>query len=247
MKISIITVTHNSGKTIRDTISSVLSQNYQDLEYIFVDGGSTDDTSVIVKSYGDKIAKFISEPDNGIYDAMNKGISIATGDIIGILNSDDFYRSDTVLKDVSVIFKENDVDACYGDIEYIKFQDTDKVVRIWKAGEYKRSKLNSGWIMPHPAFFVKKEIYNKYGLFNLDFKIAADYELMLRFLLKGLITVKHINKTLVSMREGGFSAKGYCQRRLGWKELKKAWTVNGLSVPMFFIIRRILFKINQYL
>lgn len=245
MKISIITVSYNSSQTIEDTIVSVLAQNYQDLEYIIVDGNSTDTTMDIVNKYKDKINKIISEKDSGIYDAMNKGIKMATGDIIGILNSDDLYKSQTVLKDVADCFKEKNIDACYGNIEYVDRCDIKKVVRFWRAGEYKKEKLNSGWIMPHPAFFVKKEVYNKYGLFNLDFRIAADYELMFRFLLKG-IKLGYINKTLVSMREGGFSGQSYTQRKKGWEELKRAWVVNGLLVPKFFIARRLLFKTKQY-
>jgi len=245
MKISLITICYNSVATIEDTIKSVINQNYNDLEYIIVDGGSKDGTLDIVNKYKDKISKIISEPDKGIYDAMNKGIKMATGEIVGILNSDDFYKNNSVIKNIISEFEKNNIEACYGDIEYIDRGNIDKVVRIWKAGEYKKEKLNSGWIMPHPAFFVKKEIYDKYGLFNLDFRIAADYELMLRFLLKG-IRVKYINNILVSMREGGFSGQSYKQRKNGWDELKRAWVINNLSVPKFLIIRRVLSKIKQY-
>lgn len=246
MKISIITVCYNSTTTIEDTVIGVLAQNYPNLEYIMVDGGSKDGTLEIINKYKDKISKIISEPDKGIYDAMNKGIKIATGDVIGILNSDDLYKNTSVIKDVAGEFQENkNVDACYGDIEYVDRKDIKKIVRFWKAGEYKKEKLNSGWIMPHPSLFVKKEIYDKYGVFNLDFRIAADYELMLRFLLKG-VKVKYIHKILISMREGGFSGQNYKQRKKGWEELKKAWVVNGLFVPKFFIVRRLLSKIKQY-
>lgn len=246
MKISIITVSYNSASTIEDTIKSVLAQNYSGLEYIIIDGGSKDGTMDIVNKYTNNIAKVISEKDSGIYDAMNKGIGLATGDVVGILNSDDFYKSNTVLKDVEHCFVQMNVDACYGDIEYIDRDDSTKVVRVWKAGEYKKDKLNSGWIPPHPSFFVKREMYTKYGLFNLNFRIAADYELMLRFLLKG-ITLGYIAKVLVSMREGGFSGQSYVQRKKGWVELKKAWIVNSVSVPKCFIIRRLLSKITQYI
>lgn len=245
MKISIITVSYNSAATIEDTIVSVLGQNYSDLEYIIIDGGSKDDTMKIVEKYKDKISKIVSEKDGGIYDAMNKGVKMATGDIVGILNSDDFYKNLNVLNDVATAFNNDAVDVCYGDIEYIDRFDTKKVVRRWVAGEYNKNKLNSGWIMPHPALFVKKSMYDKFGLFNLDFRIAADYELMLRFLLKG-IKVKYINNFFVSMREGGFSGQSYKQRKKGWEELKRAWTANGLAVPNFFILRRIVSKFNQF-
>ncbi len=246
MKISIITVSYNSASTIEDTIKSVLAQGYSDLEYIIIDGGSKDGTMDIVNKYTNNIAKVISEKDSGIYDAMNKGIGLATGDVVGILNSDDFYKSNTVLKDVEHCFAQMNADACYGDIEYIDRDDSTKVVRVWKAGEYKKDKLNSGWIPPHPSFFVKREMYVKYGFFNLNFRIAADYELMLRFLLKG-ITLGYIPKTLVSMREGGFSGQSYAQRKKGWVELKKAWIVNSVPVPKCFIVRRLLSKITQYI
>lgn len=245
MKFSIITISYNSEKTIEDTITSVLSQNGVDLEYIIIDGGSKDGTLEIINKYKDKISKIVSEPDRGVYDAMNKGVKLTTGDIIGILNSDDFYKDRNVLKDVSKVFHDGDFDACYGDIEYVDRNDIKKIVRFWKSGEYRKDKLDTGWIMPHPAFFVKKEIYNKYGLFNSDFKLAADYELMLRFLIKGL-KIKYLPKTLVTMREGGLSGQSFKQRKIGWQELKKAWGVNSLPVPNFFIFKRLLSKIKQY-
>lgn len=246
MKFSVITISYNSEATINDTIQSVLSQDYPDIEYIIVDGGSKDNTLEIINKYKDKIAKIISEPDQGIYDAMNKGIKLATGEVIGILNSDDFYKNSNVLSNVAKVFQQTGLEAVYGNIEYIDQEEINRVVRFWKAGEYKEKKLNFGWIMPHPAFFVKKEIYNKYGLFNLDFKIASDYELMLRFLKNGL-KISYLSETLVCMREGGYSAKSLSQRRAGWTELKKAWQVNNFNLPLFFIARRILAKIKQYL
>lgn len=245
MKISIITVSFNSALTIEDTIKSVLAQSNVDLEYIIIDGGSTDNTLEIVNKYKDKIAKIISEPDKGIYDAMNKGIRMATGEVVGIINSDDFYEHNTVLDEVANCFESSKIDACYGNIKYVDRQDTEKQVRFWKAGNYEKKKLNSGWIMPHPAFFVRKEVYDRFGLFNLDFRIAADYELMFRFL-KNNIEIQYLDSTLVCMREGGFSGQSFKQRQKGWNELKKAWITNNLLLPKFFIIRRILSKVKQY-
>ncbi len=245
MKISIITVSYNSEKTIEDTIKSVFNQQFVDLEYIIIDGGSKDNTMEIVNKYKDKITKVISESDRGIYDAMNKGIKSAKGDVIGILNSDDFYYNEEVLSKVINEFELDNFDAVYGDIIYVDNFDIKKQVRYWKAGEYKENKLNFGWIMPHPAFFVKKKVYNDFGLFNLDFKIAADYELMLRFL-KNNLQIKYLNKTLVCMREGGYSAKNIKQRISGWKELYQAWRVNNLKPPRWLFLTRPLFKIHQY-
>ncbi|MEK7452098.1 MAG: glycosyltransferase family 2 protein [Patescibacteria group bacterium] len=246
MKISIITVSYNSAKTIEDTIQSVLSQKDADVEYLVIDGGSKDATMEIVKKYQERISVIVSEPDKGIYDAMNKGIQRSKGDVIGILNSDDFYANDHVLADGVKLFTEKPVDAVYGDIVYVDREDTKRQVRYWKAGTYQEKKLRSGWIMPHPAFFVRKEMYDRFGLFRLDFPIAADYELMLRFL-KKKISVEYIPKTLVCMREGGNSASGLKTRLNGWRELRMAWRVNGESVPFLFITQRVLGKISQFL
>jgi glycosyltransferase len=223
----------------------VLIQSCQEVEYIIIDGGSTDATLEIINKYKDKIFKIISEPDKGIYDAMNKGIKMATGDIVGILNSDDFYNNPNVLDNVINEFKRSDVDVVYGDIVYVDRENTQKQVRRWQAGSYKQKNLKDGWIMPHPAFFVKKEVYDKFGLFNLNFRIAADYELMLRFLKNGL-SVSYLPEVLVCMREGGYSASGLKKRFSGWVELKQAWRINNLKLPLFFITRRILSKVKQY-
>ncbi|MEI6480335.1 MAG: glycosyltransferase family 2 protein [bacterium] len=247
MKISIITPSYNSSKTISDTIESVISQNYSDLEYIIVDGASTDNTKDIVSKYQGKInIKFVSEPDKGIYDAMNKGIGLATGEVIGIINSDDFYINNDVLGKVSDVFKDSNTDACYGDLVYIKDDIKNKIIRYWKAGEYKEWKLNYGWIPPHPTLFVRKSVYEKFGLFRLDLKIAADYELMLRLLKKEKIKISYIPHTLVTMRLGGSSSKNIKNRMSGIKELHKSWELNGMKVPTLFIFRQLL-KIPQYL
>lgn len=203
MKISIITVVWNNVNTIKDAIESVLNQTYKNIEYIIIDGGSTDGTIEVIQSYGNKINKFVSERDEGIYDAMNKGIKLATGDVIGILNSDDFYKSNDVLETVAKEFMVKDIDCLYGDLEYVDQSNTSKVVRYWKSKPYRKGLFQKGWHPPHPTFFVKREIYHKYGMFNTNFKIAADYELMLRFLEKYQIKSSYIPKVLVSMRLGG--------------------------------------------
>jgi len=247
MKISIITPCYNSVLTIEATIQSVLSQKNVDVEYIVIDGGSTDGTVDIIKKYSDKVFYWVSEKDNGIYDAMNKGIVHATGEVIGILNSDDFYVSDDVLMQVSDVLKQNDMDACYGDIVFVDKTNTKKVIRTWVSGEYKERRLYCGWIMPHPSVFIKTEIYKKYGLFRSDFKIAGDYELLLRLIKIHKISFLYIKKIMVCMRGGGASTKSLKQRILGWKELRKAWVINDLKFPLFFIARRILSKLTQFL
>lgn len=247
-KISIITVCYNSQKTIEKTIESVIYQSHQNVEYIIIDGSSKDDTLNIIKKY-QKIypIKLISEPDAGIYDAMNKGINMVTGEIIGILNSDDFYKNNKVLSVINKIFQTNNIDAVYADLEYIDPINTERVTRKWISGPYNEKKIANGWIFPHPTFFVKKETYSKYGKFNLKFKIAADYELMLRFIKLHKIKVYYLPQIIVSMRNNGTSGLNFKQRRKGWKELKLSWTENKLQVPFLFLLRRIIFKIKQYL
>jgi glycosyltransferase involved in cell wall biosynthesis len=247
MKISIITPTYNSGKTLARTIESVIAQNYSELEYIVIDGLSSDNTKDIVSGYQNKInIKFISEKDNGIYDAMNKGVRLATGEIIGILNSDDFYDNGGVLNNVNKAFEDEKIDAVYGDIKYFD-NDINKTTRYWKAGEYKESKLNSGWIIPHPALFLRKSVYDKCGLFNTDFKIAGDYEFILRILKVYKINTKYIPEVFVRMYNGGASGKNLEQRKIGWQEIKRAWKTNSLKFPRFYIIRRVISKLSQFL
>jgi glycosyltransferase involved in cell wall biosynthesis len=246
MKISLITPTYNSASTIARTIQSVLAQNYPDLEYIVFDGASTDNTKKIVNDYLDRLnIKFISEPDNGIYDAMNKGIKIATGDIIGILNSDDFYDNNNVLSNVAKAFEDAAVDVVYGDIRYFG-EDINKVTRYWRAGEYTDAKFNNGWMIPHPALFVRKSIYDKCGLYNTDLKLAADYEFILRLLKIHKINLKYIPMTFVRMYNGGISGSSFKQRIKGWQEDKKAWKINNLKVPRLFILRRVISKLSQF-
>jgi len=244
MKISIITPSYNSAETIGHTIQSVISQRGIDLEYIIVDGASTDGTLAIVDEYKGRIAKIISEPDRGIYDAMNKGVKSATGDIIGIINSDDFYYNDSVLQKVAHCLEDNE--ACYGDMIYTDKDDTKKIVRKWIAGEYAEKKINNGWIPPHPAFFCRKEVYDKYGLYRTDMKLAADYEFILRCLKVNKMKIGYMNEPLVFMRNEGASSKSIKNRLLGWQELKKGWALNNLPIPAFFILRRIFSKMPQF-
>jgi glycosyltransferase involved in cell wall biosynthesis len=245
MKISLITPSYNSAATIVRTINSIIAQNYSDLEYIVIDGGSTDDTAKIISSYQNKInINFISEPDNGIYDAMNKGIKMASGDIVGILNSDDLFSDNDILSTVANTFANNQVDIVYGDIKYFS-DDPNKITRYWKSGEYKNSKLNNGWVIPHPALFVKKTVYDLAGLYDSNFRIAGDYEFILRILKKHNFSLKYIPKVFVKMFAGGVSGRDLEHRKRGWNELKKAWVINDLKTPRFFILRRLLFKVSQ--
>ena len=245
-KISIITVSFNSAKTIKETIESILIQDYNNIEYIIIDGGSSDETIDIVKSYSEKISYFISEKDNGIYDAMNKGIKVATGDIIGILNSDDFYPNSFVLSNVAKSFKKYNCDAVYGDLVYVKEKDTTQIKRYWQAGNYNTSKIKNGWMLPHPTFFVKKVMYDRYGLYNTDLKSAADYEMILKLLYKENISVQYIPMILVKMRMGGASNSTFLNRIRANKEDGLAWTKNQLNKPMFVRIKKPLQKAIQF-
>ena len=245
-KISIITVSLNSVKTIKQTIESILSQDYCNIEYIIIDGGSTDGTVKEIESFSDKISYFISEPDKGIYDGMNKGIKAATGDIIGILNSDDFYPNNFVLSNVVKTFNNSNCDAVYGDLVYVKESDTSKIVRYWQAGEYSTSRIKNGWMLPHPTFFVKKSIYDRFGLYNTDLKTAADYEMILKLLYKQNINVIYIPMILVKMRLGGASNSSLMNRIRANKEDGLAWTKNQLNKPLFIRIKKPLQKVKQF-
>ena len=245
-KISIITVSFNSAKTIKETIESILIQDYNNIEYIIIDGGSSDETIDIVKSYSEKISYFISEKDNGIYDAMNKGIKVATGDIVGILNSDDFYPNSFVLSNVARSFEKYNCDAVYGDLVYVNKKDTTQIKRYWQAGNYNTSKIKNGWMLPHPTFFVKKVMYDRHGLYNSALKRAADYEMILKLLYKENISVHYIPMILVKMRMGGASNSTFLNRIRANKEDGLAWTKNQLNKPMFVRIRKPLQKAIQF-
>ena len=246
MKLSIITTTYNSAGTVEDTIKSVLNQIGAEIEYIIIDGGSTDGTMDIVNKYKDRIARIISEPDGGMYDAMNKGIKLATGDIVGILNSDDIYISNEIIKTVVEKFEETGADCLWGDLIMVDRKNPAKVIRDWKSAEYRVGSFKKGWHPPHPTFFLKKNIYDKYGLFRTDLGTSADYELMLRFLEKEKITSVYISQVLVQMREGGEGNKSYFNLIKANFGCYKAFKINGLKVSPFFIIKKPLLKFRQY-
>ena len=186
MKISIITSVFNNVTTIRDAVESVLSQTYDDIEYIVIDGASTDGTTEVIKDYGDRVHKFVSEPDKGIYDGLNKGIAHATGDVIGFLHSDDLYADPNVVTRVAQVFQEENAEAVYGDLIYTSKTDTTKVLRYWKSRDFEHRLLARGWMPAHPTFFVKRSLYEQYGNFDITYRIAADYDFMLRVLSRGM-------------------------------------------------------------
>jgi len=244
MKVSIITVCFNSERTIDLTITSVLEQEYENVEYIIIDGNSTDNTLKIVQSYGHRIKHIISEKDNGIYDAMNKGIKLASGEIIGILNSDDVFFNNQVLTDIMESFKISNADCVYGNIVYFK-NTMHEVKRVWETSEYYSEFFENGKVPPHPALFVKKSIYEKIGFYRTDFKIAADQEFMIRLLKKHNCVSAYLDKFIVRMRLGGASTSGFKSYWISTKEIRKAWEVNNLKYPFKLYFIRPISKIFQ--
>ncbi|NJN33041.1 MAG: glycosyltransferase [Saprospiraceae bacterium] len=242
-KISIITVSYNSGKTIADTLESVAKQTFKDVEHIIVDGASKDDTLDIVRSFN-HIAKVRSEPDRGIYDAMNKGLEMASGEIIGFLNSDDMYAHEGVLEQIAKTFEFKNVDTVYSDLHFFK-NSTDNIVRVWKAGATNRQRFLGGWMPPHPTFFAKKSVYDRFGVFDAAFKQSGDYELMLRFLYKHGVSTHYMQGVSILMRAGGQTGATVKNRVRANKEDAFAWDKNGLKRYWYTLYLKPMLKIEQ--
>jgi len=247
MTASIITVSYNSQSTIEDTISTTQGQQSACIEHVFVDGASSDGTVALVEAKVRKGDVFISEPDDGLYDAMNKGIGLASGDIIGILHSDDFYYSDKVIRHVVDTFESTGCDAVYGNLEFVDAVDTDKVIRVWKSSPFHSGSFRKGWHPPHPTFFVKREIYEKYGSFDTTFNISADFELMLRFIEKHRIHVEYLDEVLVRMRYGGESTGSLKKIIEGNRNVLRAFKKNGIPVSPLYPVLRLLPKLKQFI
>ena len=248
MKISIITVVYNNEKTIRDALESVLTQSFSDLEYIVIDGSSQDSTVSIIREYEDKLSYFISERDSGIYDAMNKGIRAAKGDVIGILNSDDLYYSRTVLEDVMIKFEEDHtLDIVYGNLVYVDQEDVGRVVRTWKSKQYYLNFFEHGNVPPHPSLFLRRKVYENVGLFDLNFRLAADYELMLRVFKSNCYKSLHIDKVFVKMRLGGATNRDFRNVKLQNREVLQSWRTNKMKAPFFLMPCRIVKRLVQFI
>ena len=245
LKISLITVVYNAHSSIKRCIESVIAQNYTNVEYIIIDGGSTDGTLQIIEQYKPYIDIFLSETDNGIYDAMNKGIQLATGDIVGTLNSDDFFADNDVLTYIAKGFEQNKTDIVYGNLDYIDLKE--KIIRKWKSGEYKEGLFNWGWMPPHPAFYCKRKLFEQLGAYNLQYGTAADYELMSRFIHLNKISTYYLNKTIVKMSLGGASNKAFVNRYKAWIFDYKAMRKNEVLFPLFAIVLKPLRKVVQYI
>lgn len=250
MKISIITVSFNSGKTVRDTIESVLSQSYQDYEYLIIDGGSKDDTINIVKEYlprFDGRMKYVSELDRGLYDAINKGIHMATGDIVGIINSDDFYHRNDIFKIIDSAFEtDSNIQAVYGDVRFVNPDNLEKTVRYYSSASFKPSKFRWGWMPAHPSFFTYKVNFEKYGYYKIEYHIAADYELLIRFLYTHHLSAKYIPIDFMKMRTGGVSTSGIKSNVLLNREIVKACRENGIYTNMLMLFLKYFVKIFEF-
>lgn len=246
MKVSLITVTLNSAPYLADCIDSVVKQQYGNIEHIFVDGGSTDGTLAIIKSYGNHVAKWISEPDRGMYDAINKGMEMATGDIIGILNSDDMYASNDVVTAIVDCFDEFQLDAVYGDLVYVSKLNTNKVVRLWKGFSYNRSRFHYGWMPAHPTFYVRRDLIGKLGGYESHYFTAADYEFMARYLFRFRISARYLPKLIVKMRVGGQSNITWKSRLRANRRDYLAMKKNKVPFPLFASILKPIIKLHQY-
>ena len=248
MIISIVTITYNSANTLEETMTSVLEQDHQDVEYIIVDGLSTDNTLDIVSLHREKVSTLVSEKDDGLYFALNKGIALATGDVVGILHSDDTYSHKEVLSKVAKEFVDDpELEGLYADLVFVDRNDPSKKIRTWKAGEYREGHFLKGWMPPHPTFFVRRTVYEKYGTFNTSFDLSADYELMLRLIHKHKIKIKYLPDTIVNMKMGGVSNTSVMGKIKANIEDKRAWKVNGLKPGLFTTLRKPLSKVGQYL
>lgn len=245
MKISIITVCYNSANTIEKTILSVKKQTYKNIEYIIVDGNSKDKTVEIIQNHEEEISKWISEPDKGLYDAMNKGVAMATGDLVGILNSDDVFNSDSVIEEVVNFHQKYNIEASVGNI--VQHKENGKIVRLYSSKYWSPIKLKIGFMPPHPSIFFKRDLFDKFGNYDLGFKIGADYELITRFFLKNNINWKYSGITTTAMLVGGLSSSGSSSYKLITKEIQKALSMNGVVFSPLKIQMRFFWKIVGFL
>lgn len=245
MKVSIVTTTYNSAATVKDTLESVAGQSYDNIEHIIIDGESTDDTLDIVRAFP-HVAQVISEPDKGIYDAMNKGIRYAGGDVLLFLNSDDYLASPYIIELMVYQKDKSQVQSIYADLDYVS-TDTTKIVRKWRSGKYDAGRFLYGWMPPHPTFMAERQLFEQFGGFNTNLRSAADYELMLRFLYKNKVSSAYLPKVAIKMRVGGLSNSSFKHRIFANKEDQRAWTMNNLTMPFYLPILKPLRKVKQFL
>jgi glycosyltransferase involved in cell wall biosynthesis len=244
IRVSLITVTYNAESTIERCIKSVIAQNHQNTEYIVIDGASTDNTLQIIQQYKTQINIIVSEPDKGMYDALNKGIKLATGDIIGILNADDYFSGNEILSDVAGVFSDPEIDIMYGNLDFVHPNET--IVRKWRTKAYQKGMFSWGWMPAHPTFYCRRSLFNSLGFYSLEYGTAADYELMLRFMHHTKAGVYFLDKVMVKMQRGGMSNKNPMNRVKAWGFDLKAMRNNGIKHPLLTLIMKPLRKIEQY-
>lgn len=246
LKVSIITVTYNSAEYLQGCIASVRNQTYPNIEYIIIDGKSTDSTMHIVRQNQDSIDYYISETDRGMYDAINKGLQVATGDVIGILNSDDEFENNDVVATIAATFVQQQVDSVYGDLEFVDRYDTNRIMRIWKGLPYKRSRFLYGWMPAHPTFYIRRSLIEKYGNYETHYFTAADYEFMCRYLYLHRISSAYIPQNLIKMRMGGQSNKNFKQRFRANRRDFLAMKKNKIPFPFLVSILKPMIKLHQF-
>jgi glycosyltransferase involved in cell wall biosynthesis len=246
VKISIVTVSHNSVSTIADTIKSVLHQTYTDIEHILIDGVSHDGTNGIVRSFGNQISRYVSEPDTGMYDALNKGIKMATGDIIGILNSDDFFYNNNVISTIAETFASNNPDAVYGDVQFVRNPADPRIIRYYSSKRFTPDKFRFGLMPAHPSFYAKRELFEKFGLYKTNYRIGADFELLLRFMYVHRINTRYIEMPFVSMRPGGISNRNIMSNFILNREIARACRENGVPTNYLLIYSKYFRKIFEF-
>lgn len=245
LKFSLITIVYNAVDTIEKCIHSVLNQSYRAVEYIVIDGNSVDGTRKIILKNSVRIHYFTSEPDEGIYDAINKGLKLATGDVVGLLNADDYFANEYVLSDIAAAFLKDDPDVLYADLDYVN--KVGGVRRKWRSGSFKRENFNWGWMPPHPTFYAKRNLFNELGFYDLDYGTAADYELMLRFLYQNELKVFYLNKVIVKMKSGGISNGSFRNRLRAWQWDFSAMLSNRVRFPILAITLKPVRKIFQFI
>lgn len=244
LKLSVITVCRNAENTIEDTIRSLASQTYSNVEYVIVDGASTDKTTDIIRKYESVISKWVSEPDHGIYDAMNKGLAMVSGDVVGFLNADDVYAQPDILEVVARHLDSNEVDACFGDVVFVK-DDLETIVRYYRSSGFAPEKLAYGWMPAHPALYLKKALYEKYGNFRTDYQIAADYELVVRLFGANRIRYSYVPEVFVKMRIGGVSTRSWKSNLVLNKEIVRGCRENGIRTSLFRVLLKFPLKLME--
>ncbi|GGF63706.1 glycosyltransferase [Mameliella alba] len=245
-RISVVTAVYNRARTLGEALDSVAAQTHPDVEHVIQDGGSTDGTLELIEARSQSNISLVSEPDGGIYDAINKGIARCTGDVIGLMHSDDFFASDRVLEQVARAMEDPAIEGVYGDLDYVSGTDTGRIIRKWRSGSYTMDSLKRGWMPPHPTLYLRREVFDRWGVYDTSFRIAADYDAMLRYMVKGSVRLVHVPEVFVKMRVGGESNKSIGKILRKSREDYRALRANGVG-GMGALAMKNLSKVKQFL